>query len=227
MKKTLIALMALAGIACGADSITLDINSFNSSIQEIAADYSPTSYTLEFTIDSLTYNGTRFSGFVLRLADNWGIFTQSNQHIGLDNTDAGDRTWVTATETEGSTKTWTYTDSTKLDSWLVNAALDGTSVELDVTSEGSSITLTNNSGTFIIETGYSVALSDVVLVTEDKMKDYGSANGVDVNNFKGVASISNATLTYTATTNNAVPEPATATLSLLALAGLAARRRRR
>ena len=156
----------------------------------------------------------------MKLADNWGVFTQAGNYIAMDNSDVNDRTWVTATTVseDKTVYTWTATDTTLLDSWVsknttggnAQPGVAGMSMILDVTKTGSTITLGMANGTTsIIETGYIVNLADVKLMVDTT----GNGN-------EGVTGISNASITY-------IPEPATATLSLLALAGLAARRRRK
>ena len=220
MKKTLIALMALASSALALDPVTqtLTFEDFNTTLTQIST-WKATEYTLTLTIDSTDYDNYG-SGFMVKLADNWGVFTQAAQYIAMDNTDTNDRAWVNATTVseDKTVYTWTAADEAKLDSWVskntdggnANPGVNGMTVTLDVTKTGSTITLGMINGTTsIIETGYIVNLADVKLVD-------GTASGDN----QGVTAISNASITY-------IPEPATATLSLLALAGLAARRRRK
>ncbi|MDO4752195.1 MAG: PEP-CTERM sorting domain-containing protein [Akkermansia sp.] len=225
MKKTIIALMALAGVAVAAEKTTKELTfaDFNTELAGVSA-FKPSEYTL-----TLTFTGTDFnnygSGFLLKLADNWGVFTQAGAYIAMENTNTNDRTWVTPTSTSGTTFTWTSTDTTTdslLDSWVskdtngnqAQPGVNGMTFTLAVTSSGSTITLGMTNGTIsVIETGYVVNLANI------ELQDGSATN--DPN--QGVTSISNASITYTPT----VPEPATATLSLLALAGLAVRRRRK
>lgn len=232
MKKTIIALFVLAGIAAAAPRTeTLTLNTFNTSIQNIATKYDPTSYTLNFKIDSIDYDFT--SAFVLKLSENWGIYTQAGQYIAMDDWSTNDRSWVAPTSNQNNqVYTWEYTDQTLLDSWVsknaqggnANPGLNDMDVSLEVSETGSCITLgINNGTTSIIKTGYVVKLSDVQLITEENAQvgEVAHAVGNGASTYKGITGISNATLTYT------IPEPTTATLSLLALAGLAARRRRK
>ncbi len=218
MKKTLIALMALASSAFALDPVTqaLTLENFNSTLTQIST-WNATDYTLTLTIDGADYDGYG-SGFMVKFADDWGVFTQASSYVAMENTGTNDRGWVTPTTTEGTTFTWTATDETKLDSWVSKTptggngqpGVAGMTITLDVDTTGSVITLGMTNGTTsIIETGYVVKLADVKLLD-------GSATGSN----QGVTGISNASITY-------IPEPATATLSLLALAGLAARRRRK
>ncbi len=221
MKKTLIALMALAGVAA-ADTTALTLENFNSQLTTISK-LNPTEYTLTLTIGGSDFNGYG-SGYILQLAENWGVFTQAGNYVAMENTDANDRAWVTASTISADKTVYTWTSSgtttdTLLDSWVskdtnggnAQPGIKGMSITLDVTEAGSVVTLGMTNGTTsIIETGYVVDLSDIKLIM-----DTGEAAN------QGVSSITNASLTYT------VPEPTTATLSLLALAGLAARRRRR
>ena len=218
MKKTLIALVALASSAFALDPVTqaLTIQDFNSTLTQIST-WNATDYTLTFTIDGVDFDGYT-SNFMVKFADDWGVFSQAGSYVAMDYTGTNDRTWVAPTTTEGTTFTWTATDETKLDSWVSKSAtganaspgVAGMTITLDVDTTGSVITLGMTNGTTsIIETGYVVKLADVKLID-------GSAAGAN----QGVTGISNASITY-------IPEPATATLSLLALAGLAARRRRK
>ena len=224
MKKTIITLIALAGVALGAEEVTksLTLSNFNTELDAISA-LKPSEYTLTLTFGPTDFDGYT-SNFILKLADNWGVFSQAGTYIAMDNSSTDDRSWVTPTSTSGSTYTWTSTGTTTdslLDSWVskdsngnnANPGVNGMTFTLDVTSSGSTITLGMTNGTTsVIETGYVVNLANV------ELQD-GSADGGN----QGVTSISNASITYTPT----VPEPATATLSLLALAGLAVRRRRK
>ena len=218
MKKTLIALMALANSAFALDPVTqaLTFENFNSTLTQIST-WNATDYTLTLTIDRTDFDDYG-SGFMVKFADDWGVFTQTGRYVAMDYTGTADRLWVAPTTTEGTTFTWTATDETKLDSWVsksdtgANASpgVAGMTITLDVDTTGSVITLGMTNGTTsVIETGYVVKLADVKLID-------GSAAGAN----QGVTGISNASITY-------IPEPATATLSLLALAGLAARRRRK
>ena len=223
MKKTLIALMAMAGSAFALEPVTqaLTFENFNSTLTQIST-WNATEYTL-----TLTITGTDFDNWhnskninILTLGDNRGIFTQAGQYIAVRNDNSTDTSWVAPTETEGTTFTWVSDDAENLvHTWVSRTPEGGTggtpgaaglSITLDVTKSGSTITLgMANDTTAIIKTAYVVNLADVSLID-------GSASG----NNQGVTGISNASITY-------IPEPATATLSLLALAGLAARRRRR
>ena len=220
MKKTLIALMALAGVAA-AETADLTFADFNTTLQEIA-ELNPTEYTLTLTVTGSDYNNYG-SGFLVKFAENWGVFTQAGAYIAMDNTNANDRAWVNPTGTSGTTFTWTSTDTTAaslLDSWVSKTStggnaqpgVNGMTITLAVTEAGSVVTLGMTNGTTsVIETGYVVNLADVKLVD-------GTGGGAN----EGLTSISGASITYAS-----IPEPTTATLSLLALAGLAARRRRR
>ena len=223
MKKTFIALMALAGSAFAVEPITqaLTFEDFNSTLTQIST-LNVTEYTL-----SLTITGTDFDAWhnskninILTLGDNRGIFTQAGQYIAVRNDNTTDTTWIAPTKTEGTTFTWVSADTDNLlHSWVSKTPEGGNAapgaadltITIDVGTSGSVITLGMANGTTsVIETGYVVKLADVSLID-------GSASG----NNQGVTGISNASIAYV------VPEPATATLSLLALAGLAARRRRK
>ena len=222
MKKTLIALMALASSAFALEPVTqaLTFENFNSTLTQIST-WNATEYTLTLTITGTDFNTGHNSKAIniLTLGDNRGIFTQAGQYIAIRNDTSTETTWLSPTETDGTTFTWISDDTENLvHSWVSKTpeggngspGVAGMTITLDVDTTGSVITLGMTNGTTsIIETGYVVKLADVKLID-------GSAEG----NNQGVTGISNASITY-------IPEPATATLSLLALAGLAARRRRR
>ena len=145
----------------------------------------------------------------------------------MENTTAGDRKWVAPDSVKDSTFTWT-SESTEgkdlLDSWVSlsptyaggnvtdadkkQPGIVNLSVTVDVTSAGSTITLgMANGAKAVIETAYVLDANDLEFTSLDigTSAVVFSANGQTV----------------------VIPEPATATLSLLALAGLAARRRRK
>ena len=225
MKKTLIALMVLAGSAFAVEPITQDLTfgDFNSTLTQIST-LNVTEYTLSLTITGTDFNGNHNSKNIniLTLGNNRGIFTQAGQYIAVRNDNTTETGWIAPTKTEGTTFTWVSADTDNLlHSWVSktpeggNAApgAAGLTITIDVGTSGSVITLGMTNGTTsVIETGYVVKLADVSLID-------GSADGGN----QGVTGISNASITYAPAP---VPEPTTATLSLLALAGLAARRRR-
>ncbi len=84
-----------------------------------------------------------------------------------------------------------------------------------------------------VKVGYTLQATDLVAAGTLSCANYGDKVGADslyiigANNQNMTANKQNYAHALTITTTEVVPEPATATLSLLALAGLAARRRRK
>ncbi len=104
--------------------------------------------------------------------------------------------------------------------------------DLTLSSTGVYAFLSKNKGTTAVASG---TLTDIVSNTSGWTKRYGIINASETDGLTGHNyAIANTALTadrtgnvsYSFTATSAIPEPATATLSLLALAGLAARRRR-
>lgn len=210
MKKTLITILTLAGIAA-AEGLTLNITELKSSNNMLTwtdEDVSElTSWELSFTLDS--------------------------QRTALDNADLmffpdiTDRVKFAVNadgslEFYGNDAIFTAIDST-------TAAVSVNSVAGMVTTDATPITLSfvanENAGEIIGGTlsataggkTFSVAVSEAVTLTK---KD-----GIRI--WSNGAKEHFTQLSLNALANKAVPEPTTATLSLLALAGLAARRRRK
>ena len=234
MKKTLIALMALAGVAMGAPTAQQFKNSMQDAIT-LSGYQAGVAFSLSFTIADSSAIDPKYSATMLELASGWGIFTQGGAYIAMENTAVNDRGWVSPTERDTDTKTftWTSTDATLLDSWVSlqpNGSTGGQpgianlGVDINVTSAGSVITLTMASGvTAIIETAYVIKANDIQYGSSLLSQAYGN-----VDNVKQIFNMADGgTVTMGGVSYAIIPEPATATLSLLALAGLAARRRRK
>ncbi len=220
MKKTLILLGALAGVAGAATKTTsVDFSNFATTLSGIQTQYAPTEFTLALTFASNNFGNTD-SDYILTLASSgttsWGLFSQAGSYVGTKLSTASDLTWTapTSTSDDGTTRTWNVTADaiSGLPSyWIsynttgghVGPGVNSTAVTVAVTETGSTVTLNLTNGTTsVISTNYAFSLGEIALGSH-------------------ITGISNGTLTYK------TPEPATATLSLLALAGLAARRRRR
>lgn len=218
MKKTLIALLALAPVAFATTG-----EEFNQMIADSLSGYTGVNFRYAAKLNNI---GNTNQGFITlttlpgegETAQTFYIVNQSHSYWGLANVSSNNFTqnsaYTLATDTVEGVTTYTYTSTENVlpFTWTRNA--DNTSSEtrtvgawigVDISTDGtdSAITLsyagtTNKIDTFI--------LKGTVL----------DAHGVTfANNIGGVSDIT------------IVPEPATATLSLLALAGLAARRRRK
>ena len=211
MKKTLIALMALAGIACGAETLT-GITAEFTTAPTTAGNYWVNDYVFEFT---LTEDYT-ISDFGSVLAVYWGD--------QATNSDAGKGYSCSAiylTET-GRALTLNVGDGT------TNENLN----EVNITS---TTTFTNQRGTTFsdvtIQTGITYTLSVTganQAMTPSLTWEGGSSTAKSFNGNMNGGNQGNATTKYKVNVGTVtIPEPATATLSMLALAGLAARRRRK
>ena len=204
--------MALAGVACGAD-YTYDANI---STEGYWAD----SYTFQFLIEKddeianntvLTFYCTRFNtaplfanAYLFQVADNDVITLK----VGRGNVVAD--AWDSVNQ--------------------IPEARNETQFTIDADAGNSAIFATSASDPFILQrgiiytvvgTGTSQDVQTVTLTASDGTSSTVTYNG-RMNGYNIAEGLTTAfNQTYT------VPEPATATLSLLALAGLAARRRRR
>ena len=224
MKKTLIALMALAGIA--------NANEYSGTFSW-AANTNPV-FTLSdevveeaLTLTNITCNKTYKATNV-----NSGTLTP-NQNVG----EAAGNSWTLTFNVNNTTSQDIVLTGITLDAFLFNGG--GNSQNADTYARPVSFTLTNGTDTVATTT---VAYAPTAAYQNDWENDAVFSFG------EGVTLAANSTATYTLTVSNAqtataygtfvglkgatfttaaIPEPTTATLSLLALAGLAARRRRK
>lgn len=199
--------MALTGVASAGTGAE-----FNEELQQALTD---ASYTLgaPFSITAeLSSIQNQNKGFIT-LADNYYIVNQIHSYWGLNNIDSNNLTnngeWTLAVS--GNVYTYTSTDNTLPILWAQNAEGTGAAtrtvgswIGVEIASDGtdSSVTLT-------------YAGSDItdVFILKGTALDASKIAFQD-----NIGSVTNTRI---------VPEPTTATLSLLALAGLAARRRRK
>ena len=211
MKKTLIALMALAGIACGAETLT-GITAQFTTPPTTADDYWVNDYVFEFT---LTEDYT-LSDFGSVLAVYWG--DQATNSTAGEGYSCGA---IYLTESNGVL-------TLNIGDGITNENLSN----VDITS---TTTFTNQRGTTFstveIQTGVTYTLS-VTGANQDMTPtltwEGESVTAAVFNGNMNGGNSGNATTNYKVNVGTVtIPEPATATLSLLALAGLAARRRRK
>ena len=209
MKKTLIALMALAGVAAAETGAEL-----NTRLQQALND---ANYTLgdTFTIVTKMAGIGNLSKGIVTLADDYYIVNQDHQYWGLNtqdnNTLTNNGAWTLSVS--GNDYTYTSTEGTLPILWAQNAAGTGSAtrtvgswIGVEISSDGTDSTVK-----------LSYAGANIV----DKFILKGTALDASKISFKDdISDVQSATITV-------VPEPTTATLSLLALAGLAARRRRK
>ena len=211
MKKTLIALMALAGVA--AAETGKDLNT------KLEQALNEANYTLgdAFTITTTLAGIGNLNTGIVAVADNYYIVNQSHAYWGLNNTDSNNltnnRAWTLSVSEDGTDYTYTSTDGTLPIVWAQNQAGSdpaqrtvGAWIGVEISSDGTDSTVK-----------LSYAGSSIV----DTFILKGTALDASEISFKeNIGDVQSATITV-------VPEPTTATLSLLALAGLAARRRRK
>lgn len=216
MKKTLFALLALGGICLA--SPTEDLQALVTTINYKQGD----SFTLQFEMeDGLTSNIWTLISF----SDDYALRSQQGQYLGLAAGNVGIGSWISDSPTR-----------------------DGNSFSVEVAGKGlgwfsynggaNNIKNSQNIRHSTITLSYDADLNTTVLeatfhndqdgngwptnTTTITMTDFGE--GLDATKF---AFTNDSGVTFKSDSLKFVPEPATATLSLLALAGLAARRRRR
>ena len=202
MKKTLVALMAMAGMAFGAAEDHLAIDAAFTTVPVQAGNFWSADYVLTFTLAadySLEHGGSVvafYRGSAVNDSHGYNAITLGGTNDALTLTVGRGRVFNTLNNATGigANTTMTYQDSVTFET----AIEKGVTYTLSVTGATGAMTPTLTWGVDGVET----------------LKSYnGNMNG-------------NAAITYAVNTEY-IPEPATATLSLLALAGLAARRRRK
>ena len=230
MKKTLIAILALGCIAMAEeDPNIVEITSTSGS--NFNTDWSTTlqssgwekgdSYVL-----TLYVTGGLGTGGVMKLDDSCYLVTQNgaqaNVYFGLNSSnsnsfaDGWNNNWTTGYDSESLTLTRTATTYPAA-SWTMNDA--GSSSATRAWGNTWAITITGDSEQTIIEYMYNDAntRTDRFVLSKDfDLSKFSFTNTGAVLSGDGVLMVT-----------KAVPEPATGSLSLLALAGLCARRRRK
>ena len=227
MKKTLIALMALASVAAA--------DTYTSSTPEKSGDGAQGNYW-GFTLApaNATYLTTDIPEGVTELnLDSLTILTRSSGNSAVDMkvavyTYTGDNTVGTYLGSSSSTGTAASNNET-LTLTFSGVTIDPTARYqfLFVKADATDLTLSTFDGykTAAISWGVSVTNS----FSGQIPGGWGTYKGNGINSWEGnYVPVTTLTMSTVGSTESpVVPEPATATLSLLALAGLAARRRRR
>ena len=227
MKKTLIALMALAGVA----SAAISKNDMNRYVDEVIAESGYTagdSFALTLNFDGRNGYDNKF----MSLSDEYFIFNNANNYYAFSNSaDGANIVWPGASDTVGDngnktvTMTVAFADTTSAlnanNYWFTYSGFNNSGepaksgIQL---RKGDSVQVAYADGTT------TLTITKTGVVTNILNIEGYTLNATDINLLND-ASYTGAVFTTGGTTYN-IPEPATATLSLLALAGLAARRRR-
>lgn len=239
-------MLALSGVAFGA----VDATTLNKRVDTLIAHYggSVDNYTLTFTLDGGL--GTGSIGF-LRLNDNWGLFAQQNRYLGI--TLYNNSTWSNPSDwrlkgiepvdndnqhclldavevlnndpevqkrkeaaynqdfaplTEGLDQFWLIDTG---DNGLTDITIQLTAIVVGEAGGMTILNITNPDGEYYVTNSIGSALD----LSEINFEVAGAAASLTVG--ENIHDLTKAV----------IPEPTTATLSLLALAGLAARRRRK
>lgn len=236
MKKTLIALMALAGAAAATEADTTPITLSATFTSGIAADYPEGSpYVVE--IKSLTVGNKSGGSYMTDF-----LRPELNMNTG--------NSWTLTFSLTNNSSSAITINSVKFDSFIFNGSGDqhvGDShtrqaqfTLLQTVSPTSSVSLGSTDVTFCMPestTGAGDAIWNTdadATITLSSPLEIAARESVQFQLTVGKGNLTNAGsyvglkgATFTGTTTTTVPEPTTATLSLLALAGLAARRRRK
>ena len=223
MKKTLIALMALAGVAMGANTTGADLQTLLTTVltksgYTVAGKFA---YTLSFTmVENIPYHGSTNGNYIMKLEDSYYLQSYNHEKWGLgagENSVTGDTNSYTFTKnTAGTEYTYTSKEGSLIYTWARNAANSQDENRSYGNPAAVSVKLESDGTDSILTLSYNGTNIDDIFVFKGKEFDLAAI---------GIASkpgLSNASITI-----KSIPEPTTATLSLLALAGLAARRRRK
>lgn len=228
MKKSLVIILCMAGMASAAtmNGTTMKDN-LDSYIFALGYE-SGQAFTLSFHID--TISGFNKTEKLLTLDDSYFLIRQTPGYVALSASELGNRNasgadagWPAATTVDGVN---TYSSEGKFYGWISKNSTGGQSSPgaanstMTFSTDGTNSTITiafgSNGATEVVNmSGYVLDLTKFALAEKTS---------------EAFPSISDAQLTYGGKAydlSSVVPEPATATLSLLGLMGLLARRRRK
>lgn len=220
MKKTLIALMALASVACA----TTTNSDFNANLDKLTQDWtSGTAYELTFTVATNSFDGQ--SGAVLTLGADYYVMCQYGLYLGLS---TKNNSLLDGAGADPSVnKSGSFNDSTTL--YTIESespvygrvSVNSSKGSADYGVDGMTVTVGYDGADTSILLDFDGADEIDTMITLKGQEI--SAAGIELG--ANITSVTNVTWTYGGS-SDVVPEPATATLSLLALCGLCARRRR-
>lgn len=250
MKKTIITLLALAGVAASAESTIITFSTGGGKADNYVygvdfGDYSldthakqSASQTTEDAVVTVTAATTMYTTYTVYKnpanPDNASLWTNAaalsdmNSTLGtsltlanldsLPMTNAGGNSWDEATLTLNFSDNYRAGD--KFAIYLMLGSLNNTySVTLNGLQEGYTMEYASATGNGFDATGLTQKARELTLVKiTGRLADAATVTVVGGNDTRNAFGM----VAY-----KAIPEPATATLSLLALAGLAARRRRK
>ena len=230
MKKTLITLLSLAGVAMGIDYKTIDYTFGRATVDDVTTITitSEQSQALTLNYVGTTYETGGSSAVGMINADSYaGTYTPNVQ---LRQNQASDYWMITFSVTNNTSELITLTNM-GFDAYVVNG--DGSNKNFNA-----SVTTTNTLTIEGIETpwvqenaiatgGNTTDVSFVLGPNDTTSVDLLAGETVQVSFKLGSAKTYNTYAGLTGMSVSYIPEPATATLSLLALCGLAARRRRK
>lgn len=237
MKKTLITLLALCGVAAAEDyhgSLNTDLTKAITSSGYTVGDDFTMSVQLQYWLSDAATRQTS-----LTLGDTFHIVAQktgswSNVYIGFtpsstNGTDPGAINLTRSKSGKIDSYSFTATESvTGPDGWITRAGdtVNGSTQTWQFLGSTLTLTYTAETQTTVLDFDFTTIVNDAqnsISRPTDRDHLIVTVKGIEMD-AKDISFANNVTGRNVAFT---VPEPTTATLSLLALAGLAARRRRR
>lgn len=224
MKKTIIALMAMVGMVGAAEeSITLsgttaaDFNTSLAAALETLEYAKGTAYELTFSVGNVmsVNDNNNTGGALFTLGDNYYIICQEGKYAAI-NTTASNKELGAATPSSSTASPAVHNFSGTFGSFTGWVSLNSSKTTKDVNYPivDTTFTITYNGTDSIITMDFAGSAYDAVI----------KYAGYEIDATKLAAGVNQGNISGTFKT---IPEPTTATLSLLALAGLAARRRRK